>query len=62
MSVVPVICENEQCENVQGDGQRPEGERNFVEIAVVGSDRRLEGDYIQESNGGQRKEESFTII
>ena len=33
---------------MQGDGQRPEGERNFVEIAVVGSDRRLEMDYIQE--------------
>ena len=45
MSVVPVICEYQQCENVQGDGQRPEGERNFGENAVVGSDRRLEGDY-----------------
>ena len=28
-----------------GDGQRPEGERNFGEIAVVGSDRRVERDY-----------------
>ena len=59
MSVVPVICENQQCQNVQGDGQRPEGERNFGEIADVESDRRVEGDYRQEGNGGQRKEEGF---
>ena len=59
MSVVPVICENQQCENVQGDGQRPEGERNFGEIAVVVSDRRVEGDYSQEGNGGHRKNEGF---
>jgi len=45
MSVVPVICENQQCQNVQGDGQRPDWERNFVEIAVVGSDRRMDGDF-----------------
>ena len=25
MSVVPVICENQQIQNVQGDGQRHEG-------------------------------------
>ena len=36
MSVVPVICENQQCENVQGDGQRPYGELNFVDMAFVG--------------------------
>jgi hypothetical protein len=45
MGVVPVICENQQCQSVQGDGQRPEGELNFVEIAVVVLDRRLERDY-----------------
>ena len=45
MSVVPVICKNQQCLNVQGDGQRPEVERYFGEIADVGSDRRVEGDY-----------------
>ena len=45
MSVVPVICENQQCENVQGDGQRPEGERNFGEIVNVVSDRWVEGDF-----------------
>jgi hypothetical protein len=36
MSIVRVICENRQCQNVQGDGQRPEGEPNFGEIGVVG--------------------------
>jgi len=45
MSVVPVICENQLCQNVQGDGQRPEWERNFGEIAVVRSYRLVEGDY-----------------
>jgi len=44
MSVVRVICDNQQCQNVQGDGQRAEWERNCGEIAVVGSDRRVEGD------------------
>ena len=33
---------------MQGDGQRPKWGRNFGEIAVVVSDRRLEMDYIQE--------------
>jgi hypothetical protein len=59
MLVVSVICEYQQCQNMQGDGQRPEGERNFGEIAIVGSDRRLEGDYWQEGNGGQREQEGF---
>jgi len=59
MSVVPVICENQHCLNVQGDGQRPEGERNFGEIAVVGSDRRMEGDFCQESNVGQKEQVGF---
>jgi len=36
MSDVPVICENQQCQNVQGDVQRPEWERYVGEIAVVG--------------------------
>jgi len=36
MSVVPVICENQQCHNVQGDGQRSEWELNCGEIVVVG--------------------------
>jgi len=45
MSVVPVICENQQRQNVQGDGQRPKWEFNFGEIVVVGSDRRVEGNY-----------------
>jgi len=36
MSIVPVNCENQQCQNVQGDGQRPECERYIGEIAVVG--------------------------
>jgi len=58
MSVVPVICEDQQCPNVQGDGQRPMWEPNFVEIAVV-SDRQVEANYIQECNGGQRKQEGF---
>ena len=60
MSVVPVISENQQCQCVQGDGQRPQWERNFGEIAVVGLHRRVEGDYRQEGNGGQRKQEGFT--
>ena len=33
------------CQNVQGDGQCPELERNFEEIAVVGLHRRVEVDY-----------------
>jgi hypothetical protein len=45
MSVVPVICENQQCENVQGDRQLPNLEHIFVEIAFVKSDLRVEGDY-----------------
>jgi hypothetical protein len=49
MSVVPVICQNQKCQIVQGDG--PNLERNFVVIAVVISDLRMEGDYIQEGNG-----------
>jgi len=36
MSVFPVICENRQCQNGQGDGQRPEWERNCGDIAVAG--------------------------
>jgi len=44
MSVVPVICENEQCQNVQGNSWPPECERNFVEIIAFCSDRRVEGD------------------
>jgi len=59
MSVVPVICENQQCQNVQGDGQRPNWEPNFGELTVVGSDRRVEGDYWQDGNGGQIKQEGF---
>jgi len=43
MSVVPVICENQQCQNVQGDGQRPERERYIGEIAVVGQTVRWKG-------------------
>jgi len=38
---------------VQGEGQRPKWERNFVEIAVVGLHRGVETDYRQEGNGGQ---------
>ena len=34
-----------QCVSVRGNGQRPEGERNFGEIVVVESDRRVERDY-----------------
>jgi hypothetical protein len=30
---------------MQGDGQRPQWERNFGEIAVVGLHRRVDGDY-----------------
>jgi len=59
MSVIPFICKNQQCHNVQGDGQRPEWGRNFGEIAVVGSDRRMEGDFRREGNGGQRNQEGF---
>jgi len=59
MTVVPVICENQQCEDVQGDGQRPKWVRNCGETLVVGSDRRVEGNYRQEGNGGQRKQEGF---
>jgi len=59
MSVVPVISENQHCQSVQGDGQCPQWERNFGESAGVGSDRRVEGDYRQEGNGRQRKEECF---
>ena len=59
MSVVPVISENQQCQSVQGDGQRPQLEHNFGEIAVVGSDRWVEGDYRQEGNGWQGKQEGF---
>jgi len=43
MSVVPVICETQQCQNVQGDGQRPERERYIGEIAVVGQTVRWKG-------------------
>jgi len=60
MSVVPVICENQLCQNVQGDAQRPEWELNFGEMAVVGSDRRVEWDNVQEGNGGQRRQEGFS--
>jgi hypothetical protein len=59
MSVVPVISENQHCQSVQGDGQCPQWERNFGESTGVGSDRRVEGDYQQEGNGRQRKEECF---
>jgi len=59
MSIVPFICENQLCQNVQGEGQRPEWERNFGKIIVFGSYRRVEGDYWQEGNGGQRKQEGF---
>ena len=41
MSVVSVIRENQQCQNVQGDGQRPNWERNFVE--GNGGQRKQEG-------------------
>ena len=51
-----------QCVSVRGNGQRPEGERNFGEIAVVESDRRVEGDYRQEVNGVQREQEALEII
>jgi len=43
MSVVPVICGNQQCQNVQGDGQRPKWERYIGEIAVVGQTVRWKG-------------------
>ena len=59
MSIIPFICENQLCQNVQGEGQRPEWERNFGKIVVFGSYRRVEGDYWQEGNGGQRKQEGF---
>jgi len=61
MSVVPVICGNQQCHNLQGDGQRAQWKLILGEIAVVGSDRRVEGDYFQEVNGGQRKQEGLAI-
>jgi hypothetical protein len=49
MSVIPVICENQQCQNVQGDGQRPEGSvilgRSLLLVETVGwkgiTDRRV---------------------
>ena len=59
MSVVSVIRENQQCQNVQGDGQRPNWERNFGEIAFVDLVRRVEGNYWEEGNGGQRKQDGF---
>jgi hypothetical protein len=36
MSVVPVICEKQRSLNVQGDGQRPDGERNFGISQLLG--------------------------
>jgi len=45
MSIVPVICGNQQCQNVQGDAQLPFWEPNFGEMAVVGSDRQVKEDY-----------------
>ena len=45
---------------MQGDGQRPQWEHNFGEIAGVGLHRGVEWDYRQEGNGGQRKQEGFT--
>jgi hypothetical protein len=45
MSVIPVISENQQCQCVQRDGQRPQWEHNFVEIAVVGLNCLVEVDY-----------------
>ena len=45
MSVIPAVCENQQYQNAQGDGQRPQWERNSGEIAVVGLHRLVEGDY-----------------
>jgi hypothetical protein len=44
---------------MHGDGQRAKSERNFLEIAVVGSDRRVDGDCWQEGSGGQRIQEGF---
>jgi len=60
MSVVPVISEKQQSQCVQCDRQRPQWEHNFGEISDVGLHRRVEGDYRQEGNGGQRKQEGFT--
>ena len=58
MSVFPVICENHQFQNLQGDGQRPEGERNFGEIA----DRRVEGITDKKVREGRESTRALEVI
>jgi hypothetical protein len=62
MSVGPVICQNQQCQNVQGDGQRPEVERNFGEIAVFVSDHRVEGITDRKVMEGRESKRALGII
>jgi len=62
MSVVPVICGNQQCQNVQCDGQRPEWERYIGEIAVVGQTVRWKGITDRKVMEGRERKMALQVI
>jgi len=62
MSVVPAVCENQQCQNVQGDGQRPEWERYIGDIVVVGQTVRWKGITDRKVMEGRKSKMDLQVI